>query len=118
MGKRLRMEESVLDADVFDALQDSMGEDFVVELVTTFLDEAPRRIDDLKTAAAQSDVDGFRRAAHSLKSNANVFGANQLAELARHMELGGLEAGDAAQIETLEDGFANAAAELIEWRDG
>ncbi len=112
------MEETPLDADVFDALQDSMGEDFVADLVTTFLDEAPAMISDLKAAAAQGDADGFRRAAHSLKSNANVFGAIGLADLARQMELGGLEAGNAAQIAEVEDRYARAAAMMAEWRDG
>ena len=41
----------------------------------------------------RDDADRFRRAAHSLKSNSNTFGALRLAALARELELNGLDAG-------------------------
>ncbi len=83
----------VLDPSVFAELSDTMGEDFARELVTTFLDETPQMLATLTDAAARGDGDGFRRAAHSLKSNAEVFGAGRLADLARGLELGGLPDG-------------------------
>ena len=55
-----------------------MGAEFAAELVATFLDEAPGMVAELKAAAAGGDADAFRRAAHSLKSNASVFGAAAL----------------------------------------
>jgi HPt (histidine-containing phosphotransfer) domain-containing protein len=42
---------------------------------------------ELRAALDTSDTDGFRRAAHSLKSNANVFGAHALAAPARALEV-------------------------------
>ncbi|MEW9920260.1 Hpt domain-containing protein [Marimonas sp. MJW-29] len=90
------MHDGVLDHEVLDELRETTGDDFLSELVTTFLDEAPAMIADLKDAANKGDADRFRRAAHSIKSNASSFGATALAELARSMELGDL-AEDAAK---------------------
>lgn len=112
------MSAAVLDAAVFDDLQDTMGEEFVEDLVTTFLEEAPGMLGDLAAAKASGEADAFRRAAHSLKSNAQVFGAAALAEQARQMELGALDAVTPEQIAALQDCYADTAAALIEWRDG
>ena len=68
-------------------LQDATGAEFVAELVDTFLQEAPAMLDDLRHALAARDADTFRRAAHSLKSNGNTFGALALGALARDLEL-------------------------------
>jgi HPt (histidine-containing phosphotransfer) domain-containing protein len=81
-----------IDRDTFKALQDTAGADFVVELVDAFLEEAPMMLDSMKGGLAERDPDKFRRAAHSLKSNANTFGAMQLAALARDLELSGMQA--------------------------
>ena len=51
---------------------------------------------ELRQARTDQDAEAFRRAAHSIKSNASSFGATALAELARSMELGDL-AEDAAK---------------------
>ncbi|WP_223428362.1 Hpt domain-containing protein [Tateyamaria pelophila] len=83
------MTQSPIDPAVYDDLKDAAGAEFVVELVTTFLDEAPGMIAELRIALETEDNDGFRRAAHSLKSNANVFGAHALAAPARELELTG-----------------------------
>ncbi|MCP5072324.1 MAG: Hpt domain-containing protein [Rhodobacteraceae bacterium] len=87
------MTQSPIDSAVFTELQETVGADFVAELVGTFLDEAPGMIAELRSAHAVQDADGFRRAAHSIKSNANVFGAQELATAAKQLELGGLDAG-------------------------
>ena len=96
-------------------LQETMGEDFAAELVATFLDEAPGMLADLRRAAVEADADGFRRAAHSLKSNAGLFGATALADMARGMELGGLPA---AAPDDIEAEYARAAAALRGLIDG
>ena len=74
-------------AATFGELQDATGAEFVAELVDTFLQEAPAMLADLRRALAARDVDTFRRAAHSLKSNGNTFGALALGALARDLEL-------------------------------
>jgi HPt (histidine-containing phosphotransfer) domain-containing protein len=82
--------DPTIDRATFDALVATTGSDFVRELVDTFRGEAPRMLDELRDAHAKGDADRFRRAAHSLKSNANTFGALTLGILARELELGGL----------------------------
>ena len=47
---------------------------------------------ELRAARAEGNAERFRRAAHSLKSNGNTFGAVKLAALAREFELKGLDA--------------------------
>ena len=111
------MPSPTIDPAIFTELQDTAGAEFVAELVDTFLDEAPQMLAELRAALARpaspSDpsADAFRRAAHSLKSNSQTFGALPLAELARALELGGRPA-DAAPLAALEAEYARAAAAL------
>ena len=109
------MTQNPIDPAVYNELKDAAGAEFVVELVTTFLDEAPGMIAELRTALESADTDGFRRAAHSLKSNANVFGAYALAVPTRELELTA-QAQATPDVLTLLDQvdleFARAAAAL------
>jgi len=84
------MGNATIDVATFEELKATAGADFVGELVDTFLGEAPAMLADLRTAFAAGDADRFRRAAHSLKSNSNTFGALTLGAMARELELGGL----------------------------
>jgi HPt (histidine-containing phosphotransfer) domain-containing protein len=79
-----------IDRATFDSLKQTAGAEFVLELVDTFLQEAPGMLDELRGALAAQDADKFRRAAHSLKSNSNTFGALTLGAMAREFELGGM----------------------------
>ncbi|NKB53945.1 MAG: histidine kinase [Rhizobiaceae bacterium] len=109
------MSDDTIDLSVFTELQDAAGADFIEELVSTFLEETPGILSELKTAAQSNDQDQFRRAAHSIKSNASTFGAVQLAELAREMELGGLREEmdtNETQIAALDVAFQSAASAL------
>jgi HPt (histidine-containing phosphotransfer) domain-containing protein len=81
------MTNEVIDKVIYNELKEAAGAEFVVELVAAFMEEAPGMFADLHTALDRGDADGFRRAAHSLKSNANVFGAHALAAPARALEL-------------------------------
>ena len=79
-----------IDPATFAELQATTGPEFVVELVGTFAEEAPQMLAEMYSARAAGAAERFRRAAHSLKSNCNTFGAVRLAEMARALELGGL----------------------------
>ncbi|MGH8714226.1 MAG: Hpt domain-containing protein [Casimicrobiaceae bacterium] len=79
-----------IDPATFEALKETTGAEFALELVDTFLKEAPAMLDDLRRALTARDVDSFRRAAHSLKSNSNTFGALTLGAMARELELAGV----------------------------
>lgn len=105
------MTPPLIDRATFAELQDNAGAEFVAELVDTFGEEAPPLIAELREALAAGAADRFRRAAHSLKSNSSTFGATQLAELARALELGGMPA-DAKVIDTLAAEFGRTLAAL------
>ena len=105
------MSGQLIDMGVFNELKDAAGEDFVGELVATFFDEAPGMLDQLRAAQAAQNADAFRRAAHSLKSNSNTFGATKLAEMARVLELGGLIA-DTGPVDALQAEYQRAAEAL------
>jgi HPt (histidine-containing phosphotransfer) domain-containing protein len=109
------MNETPIDLAVYSELQAVTGVEFVAELVRTFLEEAPGMLAELRKARADGDAERFRRAAHSLKSNANTFGAVRLAAQARELEIKGLDAEptrDAAALAALEAEHARAAAAL------
>jgi len=78
-----------IDLSTFEALKDAMGADFITELVQTYFDETPLLITKLQEALASQDCDGFRRAAHSIKSTSNSFGALELGTLAKELEFMG-----------------------------
>jgi HPt (histidine-containing phosphotransfer) domain-containing protein len=105
------MSEPVIDPVIFAELQEAAGSEFVTELVGTFFEEAPAMLMELRSAQAARNADGFRRAAHSLKSNSHTFGATRLGELARDLELGGLIA-DSAPLDALEAEYQRSANAL------
>ena len=105
------MADSTIDAAVFEELQATAGADFVVELVDTFLEEAPQMLAELRAALAGGQAERFRRAAHSMKTNAHTFGATRLGAMARELELGGLPP-DARGVDALQAAYEEAAAEL------
>ena len=105
------MSAATIDHATFAQLQETAGGQFVAELVTTFLEEAPRMLAELRSAQAAASAERFRRAAHSLKSNSNTFGALRLGEMARELELGGLIA-DAAPLDALDAEYARVATAL------
>ena len=94
------------------------GEDFINELIDAFLDDAPNMIDQMRQALVTNDVETFRRNAHSLKSNANTFGAADLASLAKELEYmakeNNLETGD--RLDVLNESFMVVAEELKRMR--
>ncbi len=79
--------DALIDTDVLRGLQATTDADFVVELIDTYLDDCPALLDGMRQALAGGDADGFRRAAHSLKSNSATLGAQALSEAARAMEM-------------------------------
>jgi HPt (histidine-containing phosphotransfer) domain-containing protein len=108
---------ATIDPATFAELQASAGADFVVELVQTFFEEAPPMIAELRAAQAAGAAERFRRAAHSLKTNAQTFGATALAAQARALEHGGLPA-DASGIDALQAQYQDAVDALKALIDG
>lgn len=108
----------VIDGRVLDELQDAVGAEFLVELIETFLTEAPGMMTDLQQAEEAGDAEAIRRAAHSLKSNANTFGVLPLADAARRIELDGLGDVPSATIAVLQAKLDLAASALRARLDG
>jgi CheY-like chemotaxis protein len=85
-----------LDSEAVEGLRALGGEEFVAEVIDTFLDDAPALLATLREALERRDAEELRRAAHTLKSNGQTFGAprfaahcRELEELARSGELAG-----------------------------
>jgi len=104
-----------IDRAVFDRLVATTGGPFVAELIDTFGEDARELLAALRQTLAAQDVDGFRRAAHSLKSTAESLGATALGALARELETqaraGSLE-GAAERLDRLDHHYTRAAAAL------
>ena len=111
------MSESVINQPTFESLKETVGADFIAELVRAFLEEAPALIAQLRPALLAGDTEAFRRAAHSVKSNASTFGATRLYDMAKELEFMAREnqLGEVGgRIEVLEETFDRAAGVLTE----
>ena len=104
----------VLDMNTFNTLKESTGADFISELIDAFLEDAVTQMNDMKSAIAANDAETFRRAAHSLKSNAATFGATDLMALARELEMMGREKNLAVgnKLEVLKEAFESVKSQL------
>ncbi|HUL94819.1 MAG TPA: Hpt domain-containing protein [Usitatibacter sp.] len=108
---------AVIDEGTYKALEEAAGAEFVAQLARTFLEEAPRMIEQMNAALAAGDAETFRRAAHSLKSNSATFGALGLAKSSRELELSAAERvahADRAAVERLARDYADVAHDLQE----
>jgi HPt (histidine-containing phosphotransfer) domain-containing protein len=108
----------VIDTTTFNELKQMSGEDFINELIDAFLEDGPNMITNMQAALQVQDVESFRRNAHSLKTNANTFGATELGTMAKELEYmareNNLEVGD--RLEKLNSEFSAVAAALKEMR--
>ena len=86
--------EPVLDQAVLADLRASIGDDqdFMVELVETYVTEGTANMDGLLAAAAAADCAAIVRPAHSLKSTSASLGAMRLSAICRAIEAAGREA--------------------------
>lgn len=77
----------------FELLGDE-GPQFVIEIIDTFLEEAPDNFALLDQSYTTKDHGTFRRAAHTLKTGCSTVGAKELAQAFQELE-------DAGAIEDL-----------------
>lgn len=96
----MRMDENIGTHDLADApasgscvdaarlrdLQQSL-DDGVFEVISTYLEESPRLLADLRRSCAANDWPETQRVAHSLKSSSGIFGAQKLTALCRELEV-------------------------------
>jgi two-component system, sensor histidine kinase and response regulator len=76
----------ILDEDALDRLMRIGGQDFVIEMIALFLDNAPRRVAAARAALDAGDFQALYRAAHSLKSTSANLGAQRLRLVAERVE--------------------------------
>ncbi|MCS7220115.1 MAG: response regulator [Anaerolineae bacterium] len=84
-----RPTEPTINREALQRFHEMMGEDSdaLGDLIDGFLTEAPRLLEQIHQALATGEASVLQRAAHTLKSNAALFGAETLATLCREVEL-------------------------------
>lgn len=104
--------EPALDVAVLEALADDLGGfEIVGDLVDTFLEELPSRVEAISTAL-DDDPTAAKRAAHTLKSSARLLGAARLADVCAEIER---EGSSVASVEQLAAAVETA---MRAWRSG
>jgi PAS domain S-box-containing protein len=68
------------------SMREAGVEDAVQAMIETFLQDAPRRMEELERAVAAGDADRVQKGAHPFKSAAGMIGARRLAELLKQIE--------------------------------
>jgi PAS domain S-box-containing protein len=110
-----------IDRTAVERLTATMGAPFVAELIHTFIEDGRELIAALHRTLSASDIDAFRRAAHSLKSTGETVGATGLAAIARELEAAaraGSLAGAEARVRQVDQVFETATRTLEELRRG
>lgn len=78
-----------IDSTMLDMYKQAMGDegdDFVKDIVKTFIDDSQRIEKELKAALNEMVSPNFQRAAHSLKSNCATVGATETSEKFKELE--------------------------------
>ena len=75
-----------VDTAAVERLAAAMGGAFVGELIDAFVMDGRQLLAQLSQSLGVKDLETFRRAAHSLKSNSETLGATRLSALARELE--------------------------------
>ena len=80
----------ILDMQTLDMLKDLMEEEFP-SLLTSYLEDAPKLLADIKHSSREANLEVLVRAAHTLKSSSYNLGAKRLGEIASKIEASGNE---------------------------
>jgi two-component system, sensor histidine kinase and response regulator len=102
----------VVNPHALDALRRSSPDDrdaLVRRVVNLYLEDAPLRVEQMRTAIGGGDAAALRIAAHSLKSSSATMGAERLSALSREIETlarGGTTVGAAPLLASAEDEIA------------
>jgi len=108
-----------IDPAVLEKLRTDIGGDETTmrELADAFFRQTPELLDEARRGAA-GEPRRLHRAAHTIKSSANTFGAGRLTELARALEadaVAGPVPDADARVQALSDEYARVARELETW---
>lgn len=105
----------VLDPEAIAALRDlSAGDDsFLREIIQTYLEDTPKRIEEVRLAIGSSDTTGFIRATHTIKGSSSNLGTERLRRTAERFEHGARKNG----LIEMEQAAAELEAEFAAARD-
>ena len=114
------MSENLIDPEGWEIFKSMADPAMLVELLDSFLEDSPELIRQMQAGLAAGDVEGVRRAAHSLKSNSASFGGSRLANVARELEMiakGGRLEGAESRLAVVEAEYAELSARLVELKN-
>jgi CheY-like chemotaxis protein len=105
----------ILNEGVYETLAGSMRPEKLGQLYALCLEDAEKRVKEMRQAAAEGDDAAYRQEAHTLKGGCGMVGAEELQKLATSMETRGLD--DTNHVASLEE-FMMACARLRRILDG
>lgn len=111
----------ILDPQALERLREWGGDKLASQMVRLFLKNSGTRMDQIRTGAADGDVEEAERGAHSLKSSAANIGAEIVRTLATQLESACLEDnpdGVRRILPDLESAYSRAMHELSEIEKG
>ncbi|MBW4576092.1 MAG: response regulator [Aphanothece sp. CMT-3BRIN-NPC111] len=110
---------AAIDAKVLQELRDLGGEDdsnFLAEVIGSYLEDAPKLLEDISEAILQGDPISLERAAHTLKSTSASVGATALSQLCFELEAMsriGVIKGITTSMSNIEAEYEKAKAALL-----
>ncbi len=111
----MSIDPTIIDPAALKRLEEWGGTKLSKEIIRLFLDNGPVRVDQIRGAMDEDDLEVPERGAHSLKSSAANVGAQQLQDIASELELAA-SGGDLQRVRdlipNLEQAYARAAGEL------
>ncbi|NCP86094.1 MAG: hypothetical protein CO094_03290 [Anaerolineae bacterium CG_4_9_14_3_um_filter_57_17] len=99
-----------IDPNALDPYREMMGDEadaFVADILNTYLSNSNQLVNSIETCFASGDIATFTRAAHTLKGNSAMFGAQTLTGLALQLE----QAGKTNHLENLQPIIAQLKVE-------
>ena len=111
----MTIESTILDPAALERLEEWGGPGLSKEIVQLYLEHGPARMDQIRGAMDEDDLDVPERGAHSLKSSAANVGAHHVHRVASEVE-SAASGGDLQRVRDLipdlEEAYAEAAREL------
>jgi CheY-like chemotaxis protein len=94
-------------------LKDSLG-DGLRDVIESYLEDVPLQIKEMQAALESGYRDDLQRIAHSLKSSSGIFGAQEMVEICRTLEIAAREGGIAGTdpIQEISESFAKVRTVL------
>lgn len=102
----------VLDPKSLDRLREWGGDKLLSEMVRLFLENAPQRMQQIRSGAGEGNLSDGERGAHSLKSSAANLGAEKVRALAAEAERAASE-GDRDTVASILPDLESAFSQVI-----